>query len=1221
MKPSPPPGARPSGLHVRPPPVPASSGAKQGALAVRVTDDDASKELQSQKKYQLPALTERGKRDEAMRNSHIEQPVQKVADKEQAPAAGPLIASTSIWTEMKASVASHRDANLKFVKVAKKIKMVRMLGGDLERRNADRPTFDSLFIEDELMRCCLFASCAQSFVARLSCMCRSWPVRTGDILLKQGEPSTSFLLLLTGVVEVSVDGVCTGRLEAGQHWGEANLLGLEETGSATLEASAPGRVCEISRVDLLSILQHFPTESHVFTTIHDRNIDVRSWGTLNHKAKVFSNFSQKCMEAIDKALVRRLYCPREVLVKEGDRIEMLYLLVRGRVSVAIEDHIVQTEVREGEEIELRSLAGRAFLEDQGHIHFHQDLSSVNDEPAAFGQLALLGYQRSADVTVTCQSVCHVRVLHRQLFRSILDACGESQQAGVPFKEQIDRPSWPAKALHQLRALPLFKQLLCQKAFLDFLWQHLQDCIFFPGQSVLDTGEAGRCICFLWHGTAECLDEVASSSSGSAAGSLEEDMLCDLQEEGDSDSEATTRHGASLAHRASAPDMQAARLARHVSVPDMKERKSCDKRKHLLAHSSSLASISKFPLDEVAENSGSVLKAGDVFGDIAFGEISSAYCFEVRARETCLVKVLHTGIVLRGLELHPSERACLIATNVNRRQTSDLTKKLPQSKYIFNDPRRATCPALVEAGVPELEELQDSSDVFLTALKGSGIFMNTSADFIKAMAEISKTRMYMPGDIIVEEGKLGSSMFVLLVGTAEAWAREGVAREAEGKDIAGRKAAAEMALGVKDLGRKVANFGTGSIFGEMAMLGIAAIRMASIQATSLCTTWEICQAEALPLLEHFPQIKGHMRAIMVKHLERTVVPRIISVPLFTDFDRKFKIFIGIGCDRHAFLPEQIICRENQAGTHAHVINIGLCQLERFDVIVKSYTPGTCFGAACLVGADRTYPGSLRAVQTCHIMSISRLAYLEALQVYPSPAASKALLKSETSSIKELRANIDRAAIKRLIYRRYQEQLIRTPWGPAQTDDSAEGNSAKLELFFKEWRRRVRAHIDHKGRQRREREHVERMQEKWVDLQQKGRERERLRRQENGIMPLRGEEKPVDGGPLAENKPMSDAERSESQMEALQEEWPAPKPSQHYSLKMWTVLEEICKDPRTAGPLLALLPRIGRDGQDGVEVECECTEWSLGPALSCPTGSQSPGAAKGRSASQDVEGVLS
>jgi CRP-like cAMP-binding protein len=348
---------------------------------------------------------------------------------------------------------------------------------------------------------------------------------------------------------------------------------------------------------------------------------------------------------------------------------------------------------------------------------------------------------------------------------------------------------------------------------------------------------------------------------------------------------------------------------------------------------------------------------------------------------------------------------------------------------------------------------------------------------------------------------------------------------------------------------------GSISGELAMLGVSPIRSATIEAQTLCAMWEIPQEKALVMLDRFPDAQNHFANIIVQHLERTVPARILSTQLFDNFDRKFRMLLGLYCERKAYFPGQRICRDGHYGDRMFIVNQGKATLEKKGVNVKTYAAGSHFGSALMLGIGKIYLGTLRALQTCHILIISRSCYMQVLEQYPSMHASQELKKTEKLAQEELREAIQRTSARKLIWKRYQFQLL-----DSQNADAAKLTETELlERALSCWSDRVKSIVNNRRRHERERDHYRQMMEQWLQKRQLAREYldQKLAEQSPGY----ARPKTVTAGHGEDRK----------KLEKVLEDWPTPRPSPHYRLRVFGVLHEATTWPATGAPLLPLLEK--------------------------------------------------
>jgi len=101
-----------------------------------------------------------------------------------------------------------------------------------------------------------------------------------------------------------------------------------------------------------------------------------------------------------------------------------------------------------------------------------------------------------------------------------------------------------------------------------------------------------------------------------------------------------------------------------------------------------------------------------------------------------------------------------------------------------------------------------------------------------------------------------------------------------------------------------------------------------------------------------------------------------------------------------------------------VNIGSAVLEKQGMPIKTYLPGSVFGAAVMLGIDKVYPGALIASALCHVLIIGKNTYTLALEQYPSAIAHQMLNKHEKEASAALQVGARKIATKRILWRRYQ-----------------------------------------------------------------------------------------------------------------------------------------------------------------------------------------------------------
>lgn len=199
-----------------------------------------------------------------------------------------------------------------------------------------------------------------------------------------------------------------------------------------------------------------------------------------------------------------------------------------------------------------------------------------------------------------------------------------------------------------------------------------------------------------------------------------------------------------------------------------------------------------------------------------------------------------------------------------------------------------------------------------------------------------------------------------------------------------------------------------------MLGVMSVRGATIVAETICSMWEITQAKALAIIDRYPAAQKHFAKVINEHLDRTVSQRMLHVPIFQHFDRKFKTLLALYCERKAYFPGQRIAREGRFGDQLFIVNLGSAVLEKKSVLIKYFMPGSHFGSSVMLGLDRTYFGSLVANSMCHVLVVARTTYVLAMEQYPSPAAAAEIKKTEKHATEALKDAAKKIATKKALW---------------------------------------------------------------------------------------------------------------------------------------------------------------------------------------------------------------
>lgn len=584
--------------------------------------------------------------------------------------------------------------------------------------------------------------------------------------------------------------------------------------------------------------------------------------------------------------------------------------------------------------------------------------------------------------------------------------------------------------------------------------------------------------------------------------------------------------------------------------------------------------------------------GASFGERDFLGIDGGQPLQIMAAEACYVHILHLAVLCRGLELYPEER---------RRVLDSIQKRL----------------SMTDAVAWELKENTVSFAEFAKSLPGAPL--TTNAGFLDELGRCATLRVLLPGDYIVKEGERGTSMYVMASGSASVWAGQltdnmaeefGNQTEQVAKTVTGGQAPAfgvaqasprrvSVVIEPHALKSMISMLQHGSVISEMTMLGVSTLHLANVEATTACQIWEIPADGAIAAINRSKSVREHFAHRIRLHMETSVVPRMLSLAMFSDFDQRFRTTVGPHSERKVYFVGQVIAKENDKGLRAMlVLNAGKALWKKSGVDIRTLLPGATFGAAVLMGVDmdasgKGYMGTLTAAQTCHVIAVTNEAYQKALKAFPPEHGST--MESMLNKVKQQERELYRIS-QMIVWRtrhmsNYDIIHSRDITDPTSTTiaHNVSKESLTRDLFdawhtFAKLRSETRKKSD--ARLAQASKGIERWKEQRVAATSKAQERERLRREgvlqapQSARLPgevvpglshvdtmesvyvlqttrsarsWRPKKKPPAGAEWSWKLPAVRAcAESDPALGAVLQEWPSPRPSPHYSLRFPEVL---------------------------------------------------------------------
>jgi len=272
-----------------------------------------------------------------------------------------------------------------------------------------------------------------------------------------------------------------------------------------------------------------------------------------------------------------------------------------------------------------------------------------------------------------------------------------------------------------------------------------------------------------------------------------------------------------------------------------------------------------------------------------------------------------------------------------------------------------------------------------------LFNGLSEDELKLVGEMAIEKQAPKGTVVITEGELGDSMYVVMSGRVKVFIG----------DEDGREIILKM-------------LGPGDVFGEMAViaeipdLDIEARRTATALAVTQCTVYSMDGKEAQAGLAKKPEFALMLMSVMFERL-RLLLAKLAtmkpddekhrshrSAPLF-DAEMLASLEEKLDAPVVRFNAEAKIFKEGKAGTSMYVVLEGKVAVVAGRRIIDKLEPGSWFGEMALV--DQTARVATAVARTeCALLAINRDALIK--HVKADPAFGMAMMRSVAERLRYL-----------------------------------------------------------------------------------------------------------------------------------------------------------------------------------------------------------------------------
>jgi CRP-like cAMP-binding protein len=253
-----------------------------------------------------------------------------------------------------------------------------------------------------------------------------------------------------------------------------------------------------------------------------------------------------------------------------------------------------------------------------------------------------------------------------------------------------------------------------------------------------------------------------------------------------------------------------------------------------------------------------------------------------------------------------------------------------------------------------------------------LFSELPPDAFARVLEALKLVRTRPGDVIVQQGAVGQSFFVLARGTVR------VTR-------------------IDDQGnaQKLATLQDGSIFGEMALVS-ALPRSATVTAVTDCDLFEFDRATLAAAAQEVATIA---QALDKFTRERLLNNLLGTAALFRPLDRKQRLDLMRRFSAHDVAPGTQIIEEGQPGRGLYVLLNGEMDVSKVDgsekVLLATLKPGDVFGEISLLH-DQPTTATVTAATNATVMFLAReyfqrlIAAVDAIREYVEELGEERLM---------------------------------------------------------------------------------------------------------------------------------------------------------------------------------------------------------------------------------------
>lgn len=269
--------------------------------------------------------------------------------------------------------------------------------------------------------------------------------------------------------------------------------------------------------------------------------------------------------------------------------------------------------------------------------------------------------------------------------------------------------------------------------------------------------------------------------------------------------------------------------------------------------------------------------------------------------------------------------------------------------------------LIDSTVQAATSLERVNATAIDKVPPIPLFSLLPPDTFMNVIRLVRLRRAVDGEVVIREGEIGESFFVVARGAVTVTQHDTLGRE-----------------------RRLATLSDGSVFGEMALVS-ASPRTASVTVAGAADLLEFSR-DALAAASE--DIIGIAAALDRFTRDRLVQNVLASNPLFRPFDKRQRLELLKRFSAHEVTPGTVVVREGQEGKGLYLILMGEVDVTKIDgdekVLLASLKAGDCFGEISLIKRSPT-TATVTAARHTTILFLPRDAFVRLTEALPELAS--------------------------------------------------------------------------------------------------------------------------------------------------------------------------------------------------------------------------------------------